>query len=60
MKVVDKDLMAMKVDEVKVELEARDDVKTGNKAWLAAAAASNAARLCRNPPPLFESIVLSG
>ena len=27
-------LMAMKVDELKVELEARDEVKTGNKAWL--------------------------
>ena len=34
MKVVDKDLMAMKVDELKVELEARYEVKTGNKAWL--------------------------
>ena len=34
MKAVDKDLMAMKVDELKVELEARDEVKTGNKAWL--------------------------
>jgi hypothetical protein len=34
MKAVDKDLMAMKVDELKEELEARDEVKTGNKAWL--------------------------
>ena len=24
----------MKVDELKAELEARDEVKTGNKAWL--------------------------
>ena len=29
-----KDLMATKVDELKVELEARDEVKTGNKVWL--------------------------
>ena len=34
MKAVDKDLMAMKVDELKEELEARDEVKMGNKAWL--------------------------
>ena len=26
--------MAMTVDELKEELEARDEVKTGNKAWL--------------------------
>ena len=29
-----KDLMAMKVTELKEELEARDEPKTGNKAWL--------------------------
>ena len=34
MKAVSKDLMAMKVDELKVELEERDEIKTGNKAWL--------------------------
>ena len=34
MRAVDRDLMAMKVDELKEELEARDEVKTGNKAWL--------------------------
>ena len=37
MEAVQKDLMAMKVDELKVELEARDEVKTGNKAWRRAA-----------------------
>ena len=31
---VDKDLMAMKVDELKEELEARGEAKSGNKAWL--------------------------
>ena len=31
---VAKDLMAMKVTELKDELEARDEPKTGNKAWL--------------------------
>ena len=34
MRVVDKDLMAMKVAELKEELEARGEGKTGNKAWL--------------------------
>ena len=34
MKAVSNDLMAMKVDELKVELEERDEIKTGNKAWL--------------------------
>ena len=34
MQVVDKDLMAMKVAELKEELEARGEPKTGNKAWL--------------------------
>ena len=29
-----KDLIAMKVSELKVELEARGEGKTGNKAWL--------------------------
>ena len=29
-----KDLMEMKVAELKEELEARDELKTGNKAWL--------------------------
>ena len=29
-----KDLMDMKVTELKAELEARGEVKTGNKAWL--------------------------
>ena len=38
MRAVDKDLMAMKVDELKEELEARDEVKTGNKACSASAA----------------------
>ena len=33
-KAVDKDLMAMKMDELKQELKAWDEVKTGNKAWL--------------------------
>ena len=31
---VSKDLMAMKVTELKQELEARGEGKTGNKAWL--------------------------
>ena len=31
---VSKDLMEMKVAELKEELEARDELKTGNKAWL--------------------------
>ena len=31
---VAKDLMAMKVDELKEELEARGEGKSGNKAWL--------------------------
>ena len=34
MKAVDKDLMAMKVDELKEELEAREEATSGNKAWL--------------------------
>ena len=35
MKAVSKDLMHMKVvDELKVELEERGEIKTGNKAWL--------------------------
>ena len=34
MKKVDKDLMAMKVDELKEELEERGEAKSGNKAWL--------------------------
>ena len=34
MRVGDKDLMAMKVSELKEELEARDEAKSGNKAWL--------------------------
>ena len=34
MRLVDKDLMAMKVAELKEELEARGEGKTGNKAWL--------------------------
>ena len=34
MRVVDKDLMEMKVAELKDELEARGEAKTGNKAWL--------------------------
>ena len=29
-----KDLMAMKVDELKLELEERGEAKSGNKAWL--------------------------
>ena len=34
MQVVQKDLMDMLVKELKEELEARDQPKTGNKAWL--------------------------
>ena len=34
MKAVSKDMMAMKVDELKDELEARGEGKSGNKAWL--------------------------
>ena len=34
MRVVNKDLMEMKVAELKEELEARGEGKTGNKAWL--------------------------
>jgi hypothetical protein len=34
MQVVSKDLMAMKVNELKDELEARGEAKSGNKAWL--------------------------
>ena len=34
MRAVSKDLMAMKVDELKLELEARDEGTSGNKAWL--------------------------
>jgi hypothetical protein len=34
MRVVDKGLMAMKVAELKEELEARGEGRTGNKAWL--------------------------
>ena len=34
MKVVDKDLLAMKVAELKEELEACGEGRTGNKAWL--------------------------
>ena len=34
MKAVQKDLMAMKNDELKAELEAREEAKTGNTAWL--------------------------
>ena len=34
MRVVDKDLMMMKVAELKEELEVRGEGKTGNKAWL--------------------------
>eukprot|EP00966_Prymnesium_polylepis_P169319 3915202-Prymnesium_polylepis.1 len=34
MKAVDKDLLAMKMAELKEELEARGKGRTGNKAWL--------------------------
>jgi hypothetical protein len=34
MKAVDKDLMAMTVVELKEELEARGEIKSGNKPWL--------------------------
>ena len=34
MRAVDKDLMAMKVAELKEELAARDEGTSGNKAWL--------------------------
>ena len=34
MRAVSKDLMAMKVDELKEELEVRDEATSGNKAWL--------------------------
>ena len=34
MEKVIKDLMAMKVDELKLELEERGEAKSGNKAWL--------------------------
>ena len=34
MKAVEKDLLAMKVGELKEELEARGEGRTGNKAWL--------------------------
>ena len=34
MKAVEKDLLAMKVAELKEELEAWGETKTGNKAWL--------------------------
>ena len=34
MQQVSKDLMAMKVTELKDELEARGEAKSGNKAWL--------------------------
>ena len=34
MQVGNKDLMAMKVTELKEELEARGEARTGNKAWL--------------------------
>ena len=34
MRAVAKDLMAMKVAELKEELEAREEGKSGNKAWL--------------------------
>ena len=34
MEAASKDLMQMKVEELKEELEARDELKTGNKAWL--------------------------
>ena len=40
MKAVEEDLISMKVDELKVELEARDEVKTGGQQGVAAAAAS--------------------
>ena len=34
MKAVEKDLLAMKVGELKEELEVRGEGRTGNKAWL--------------------------
>ena len=34
MEAVEKDMMAMTVAELKEELEARGESKTGNKAWL--------------------------
>ena len=34
MRAVEVDLMTMKVAQLKEELEARDEAKTGNKAWL--------------------------
>ena len=34
MRVVEKDLMAKKVADLKEELEARDEARTGKKAWL--------------------------
>tara|TARA_B110000027_G_scaffold124867_1_gene141798 strand:+ start:493 stop:699 length:207 start_codon:yes stop_codon:yes gene_type:complete len=37
MRAVAKDLMAMKVAELKDELEARGEARSGNKAWLHAA-----------------------
>ena len=34
MRVATKDLMAMKVDELKEELSAREEATSGNKSWL--------------------------
>ena len=39
MKAVEKDLLAMKVGELKDELEVRGEGRTGNKAWLVVAPA---------------------
>ena len=52
MQVVQKDLMDMLVRELNEELEARNQTKTGNKAWLCArgrARRDRARASCRGP-----------
>ena len=46
MRAVSKDLMAMKMDELKEELEVRDEATSGNKAWLRRAAGGSTRRSC--------------
>ncbi len=49
MRAVAKNLMAMKVAELKAELEARGEGKTGNKAWLRLRRRLHAAIVCESP-----------
>ena len=56
MRVVSKDLMAMKVDELKEELEAQGEGTSGNKAWLGIPTAATARKIEKSGVPAYTSI----